>query len=142
MADKLKPIFEEHRVVLAYLFGSQARGESGPYSDVDIAVVFGGDISPRESFERRLKMGGEIARVLGVPDADVIDLIRAAGPLIKHNAVFTGQPILVTDDELRFAVERAVVREYENTKPLRRIASLVLKAQLKDGTFGKPLARA
>ena len=141
IAEKLKPILERHQVVLAYLFGSAARGEMGPHSDIDLGVVFDHPLSSEEGFKRRLRLSSDVTGALGVEDADVIDLQTAKDPLIKHNAVFTGVPILVKDVDHRFVIERQIVREYENTKPLRRIASLVLREQLRDNTFGRPLMR-
>jgi predicted nucleotidyltransferase len=41
----LDQAFESHGVVLAYLYGSQARGDAGPLSDVDVAVLFGPDLT-------------------------------------------------------------------------------------------------
>src|SRR3989344_4984852 len=115
IADKLRPILEKHQVVLAYLFGSAARGEMGPHSDVDLGVVFEEALPSEEDFRRRLELSSDIASVLSVEDADVIDLQTVKDPLIKHNAVFTGQPILVKDPELRFAVERAIDRELSDS---------------------------
>jgi uncharacterized protein len=137
IADKLRPVFDAHQVALAYLFGSYAQGKQGRHSDVDVAVVFDTDASEQTDFARRMKLAGEVSRLLQVPDADVINLKRAADPLIKYHAIFTGQPIFVKDRALRFAIERATVREYEDTRSLRRIASAVLRGELASGTFGK-----
>ena len=46
----LSEAFERHGVVLAYLYGSQARGDAGPLSDVDVAVLFSPDVPERERF--------------------------------------------------------------------------------------------
>ena len=37
---QLQSVFEQHDVSLAYLFGSQAKGNVRPDSDLDIAVLF------------------------------------------------------------------------------------------------------
>jgi|Deesub1362A_J573_1020465.scaffolds.fasta_scaffold19471_2 predicted nucleotidyltransferase len=37
--EKLKILFQRSGVALAYLFGSHARGEAKPASDIDIAVL-------------------------------------------------------------------------------------------------------
>lgn len=42
----LDEVFERFGVVLAYLYGSQARGDTGPLSDVDVAVLFGPPPNP------------------------------------------------------------------------------------------------
>jgi len=46
----LDEVFERHGVMLAYLYGSQARGDAGPLSDVDVAVLFIPDVPERERF--------------------------------------------------------------------------------------------
>jgi predicted nucleotidyltransferase len=40
---ELSDLFANEPVVVAYLFGSQARGDAGPLSDVDVAVLVEGD---------------------------------------------------------------------------------------------------
>jgi predicted nucleotidyltransferase len=42
------------RLVKMILFGSQARGDAEPGSDIDVLVVLRGDVSPCEEIERTL----------------------------------------------------------------------------------------
>ena len=57
----------ESAVVIAYLFGSQARGDAGPLSDVDVAVLIREEASPREQLSIRLQlMEAIIGRIEGV----------------------------------------------------------------------------
>lgn len=39
MAERLRPIFEQHRIARAIVFGSLARGEASRRSDLDLIVV-------------------------------------------------------------------------------------------------------
>ena len=55
----LDEIFERRGVAPAYLYGSQARGDAGPLSDVDVAVLFGPDVPENERFNRVLHLIGE-----------------------------------------------------------------------------------
>lgn len=41
LIQKIKPILERHQIRKAYIFGSFARGEQTPESDVDIIVELG-----------------------------------------------------------------------------------------------------
>ena len=50
-------------VRFAYLFGSQARGEAGPLSDVDLAVALGGD--PAGHAARRDDLNARLMQPLG-----------------------------------------------------------------------------
>lgn len=40
LRKKLYPVFRNSGIKLAYLFGSQAKGKTGPLSDVDIALLW------------------------------------------------------------------------------------------------------
>ena len=40
LREKLSPLFTKSGIILAYLFGSRAKGEIGPMSDIDIAVLW------------------------------------------------------------------------------------------------------
>lgn len=35
----LAAVCKERRIVAAYLYGSEARGQAGPWSDIDVAIV-------------------------------------------------------------------------------------------------------
>lgn len=37
--DFLAVVREEQRITAAYLYGSEARGQAGPWSDIDIAII-------------------------------------------------------------------------------------------------------
>jgi len=134
---RIAEIMEQHGVIVGYLFGSALRGTMGPHSDIDVGVLFGEDAFGQDNFNKRMKLSFDITRELGVVDTDVIDLKTARGPLIKYQAIFGGELILDVDSDARFALERMIVREYEDTKELRRIRDNVLRQELKDGSFGK-----
>lgn len=137
-ADKkrIADILEKHDVVVGYLFGSALSGTMGPHSDIDIGVVFESELSSQEDFDRRFKLSEEISRAFKVPETDIINLKTVTSPLIKYQSVFSGEPILIKNHDVRFAVERAIVREYEDTRSLRSIMSGVLREELQNGTFG------
>lgn len=135
---KIAGILEKHGVIVGYIFGSAARGTMGPHSDIDVAVFFDDKkVTEEKQFDEKLKISSEITRVFTVEDADVINLKTARGPLIKYQAIFGGELILEKDRDKRLAVERSVVREYEDTRELRRIRDMVMREELHAGTFGK-----
>ena len=135
---KLAPIFKKHQVALAYLFGSHAHGRVTPLSDVDIAVVFSNKVSKDEQFHLELSLMADIGLVFEVGRVDIVNLKRVKEPLIKHRAVFYGQPIFVTDEAQRFELERIIRRDYEDTKHLRETQYAIMRQQLAQGIFGKP----
>ena len=67
--NKIAQYFTTKPVVRAYLFGSYARGENGPDSDIDILVTF--DKEARVSLFDHLGMIYELQDLLG-KDVDLV----------------------------------------------------------------------
>jgi predicted nucleotidyltransferase len=88
-------------VVALYLFGSLARGDDHPRSDVDLAVL------PRRPLASlaRFDLQEELARLLG-RDVDLIDL-RAATTVLRAQ--------VFTDDVLLYCGDRATRQLFEAT---------------------------
>ncbi len=134
-------ILERRGVAVGYLFGSAARGTMGPHSDVDVAVVFDeGKIPAERQFDEKTAISSELAEAFKVEDADVINLFTTADPVIRYSAVFSGELILNSDNKVRLAVEHKIVRDYEDTRELRRIARVITRNQINDGSFGRAQA--
>lgn len=117
--DALTAVFRQHGVILAYLYGSQARGDAGPLSDVDIAVLFGRDLTKEERFRHRLQLGLALAGVLKREDVSIVDLDKAT-PLLKNKVRLDGKVLYSLDERLRVEFETSVFHEYIDTKPLRQ----------------------
>jgi predicted nucleotidyltransferase len=116
----LDEVFERFGVVLAYLYGSQARGDAGPLSDVDVAVLFGPNVPESERFNRLLHLIGELGSVFHRDDVYVVDLAEAS-PLLRHRVYYHGRLLYRADDAERVRFETTALRDYVDTEPLRRI---------------------
>jgi len=116
----LDEAFSRHAVVLAYLYGSQARGDAGPISDVDVAVLFGPDVPESERFNRVLCLIGELGSVFHRNDVYVVDLAEAS-PLLRHRVYYDGRVLYCTDDAIRVRFETTALRDYVDTGPLRKV---------------------
>ena len=62
---RLQPFCEKHRIRRLELFGSAARGQTGPDSDVDLLVTL--DESLPVSTGELLEMAGEAEELVGAP---------------------------------------------------------------------------
>lgn len=134
----IEPIFERHGVVLAYLFGSQAHGKTGPHSDIDVGVVFDKNIIPlQKQFSEKLAIALEIEKEFEIENADVINLNQQTNPVLRYEVVLEGKVIFMKDPEIKTQLARAVLREYENTRYLRETSYRLLREQIKSGEFGR-----
>ena len=70
MIETIREYFKTQPVLKAWIFGSYARGEETPESDVDILVVY--DDKARVSLLTISRMMGELERSIGRP----VDLIE------------------------------------------------------------------
>lgn len=104
-------------VVCAYVFGSVARGEAGPGSDVDVALLF------EKPPEARLDAGpldleGELERALG-QEMQLVVLNRAPADLV-HRVLRDGRLVLDRNPAARIRFEVAKRNEYFDLEPIRR----------------------
>ena len=105
---------ETPEIVLAYLFGSEARGEAAAGSDVDVGVLA---MSPLD-----LLALGTLQETLSLAtgrQVDVVDL-SAAPPLLLGEVAREGVPFLVKDREAQLDFELDALRRWEDTRFLRR----------------------
>lgn len=133
---KLEKIFKKEGVVLAYLFGSVTKGKIGHLSDVDIAVLFSEKVKKDDYFDKRLELASKIDKVLGTDKTEVVCLNQAP-PLLKHQVVFYGVPIFVSNPELKSNFEVRSLQGYEDTKYLRNVVFKAMEERIKKGSFGK-----
>lgn len=96
--NDLKVVFRENKVSFAYLFGSQATGNSNKNSDVDIAVMLPFEMKKKERFDLRLKLMGAISKILK-KEVDVAILNDIRSLFFKYIIVKEGQ-IIYKETEL------------------------------------------
>jgi len=119
-------------VRFAYLYGSTARGEAHPGSDVDIAVMFDRSVPAEERLRFELELGLAFDARLGGERADVRDL--ASLPLILRGRVVTEGALLYScDEEGRVAFEVAARNEYFDFLPAYRVHQQASLARMSGG---------
>jgi uncharacterized protein len=65
LRGRLRPLYEKHHILRLEVFGSAARGQTTPDSDVDLLVTF--DESAPVSTADLLEMAGEAEELVGRP---------------------------------------------------------------------------
>lgn len=113
---------------LVYLFGSEARGQAFPFSDVDFAVAFTPEVPAAEQSQRQVEMITELMSLLKRNDVDVAVLERST-PLLRHRAATEGIVVYEAGpyEHANFLVQ--ALREYDDTRSLREAEAAALEAR-------------
>ena len=124
-------------VVAAYLFGSQARGDAGPLSDVDLAVWLDDQPEPRARLSRQLALSAEAGSLLGTDDVELV-VLNGAPPLLAQRVIRDGELLAERSALTRVRLETEAIIRYLDTIPLREELGRSLERRLAEGTFGRP----
>jgi len=109
---RIRPVLEsDERVRFAYLFGSVARGDDQPGSDVDLAVL----THPRGTLLNDARLHDELAAALGRNDIDLLVLDDA--PLWLRYRVVAGHVVFSRDERHRIAFRERVEKEFLDFRP-------------------------
>ena len=101
-------------LTLAYLFGSRARGEAGPLSDYDFAVLlsWSPDVTMRRG-ELRSRLAHQLASALDLPGEGVDLVILNRAPIeLAYAVVAEGRLVFERDVASRVEYEAYVLGRY------------------------------
>jgi predicted nucleotidyltransferase len=116
------PLYRDAGLQLVVLFGSAARGQTGPRSDIDLAVLYDGRIDPVELTNR-------ITQLLKTDAADVVDL-RAASPLLQMAALRDGVVLYERSPGTFLTAYSLAFRRYVDTRKLREAQAAAIRSYL------------
>ena len=121
---QIEPVFRRHKtVIVAYLFGSTARGDAHDRSDLDLAVLL-----KRTDLAGYRALWADLHDVLLPRPFDLVTL-NTADPLLCFEVISDGQPLYYrSGDELNSFETRAWQR-YRDTRHLRAIGDHYLAAR-------------
>jgi len=120
LALKLKPVFETHNVVFAYLFGSHATNEASKISDIDIAVYVK-DVNNESLFDKKLSVHIDICRVLKTDNIDIVILNNTHNLMLLNEIILNGIVIYDTNSALREEYEINIIHKAIDFKTQRLI---------------------
>jgi len=123
------------QVRVAYLFGSQARGQAGPLSDVDVAVLLDENLTPAEAQDLQLRLMTDLADALGRDDVDVI-VLNYASLVLCHQVLKSGRILLCRDETARFRFTFKTNRDYLDAVPMYELHRAYQRRRIKEGKFG------
>jgi len=111
----LLKVRDDPEIPAVFLFGSAARGEQGPTSDVDICLVFAPGISDRLYMaQKRLNYMSEAPEGL---DIQVFQLL----PLyIRHRILKEGKVLFCRDEDALYDIAFATIKAFEDFRHIYR----------------------
>lgn len=121
IADKLRSVIEKHKnhIIFAYLFGSAARNDLRPMSDIDIAVFF--HRGETESyFELKLAIHADICRALRRNDIDVVVLNTTTNIMLLDEIIRHGVVLFDKDMDFREVFEHNILHQAIDFKEQRK----------------------
>jgi predicted nucleotidyltransferase len=131
MTGRLQRYFGEQPelgVAAVYLFGSHAARRAHRESDVDLGVLLRWSAKPerRDRFDVRVRLAGELARLVAPGEPDVV-ILNDAPPLLGRHIVVSGVRIYLADVAADHAYQRDVQLRAADLAPfLRRMRQLKL----------------
>lgn len=128
---------EKSDVVLVYLYGSQARGQANPLSDVDIAVLLDGRPDANRCFDSRLELIGDLVSLLHTDAVDVA-ILNQTPPALNYRVLRDGKMLFCRDRDRMISFRVQAINEYLDFKPIlerheRAIIEKARKGELLNG---------
>lgn len=132
--ERLRDLFQQKKVALAYLFGSYAHDEAGAASDIDIAIFL--DCNGKELYSSYRESMLGVQEALGTERFDLL-LLNDAPPVLQFEAISRGQLIYSRDEQVLNTFEMSVIRKFQDTAYLRAVQNDYLKKRAKEWYSGK-----
>jgi len=101
-------------LIALYRFGSEAKGNARPESDVDLAVLARHPIPALRRFELAQELASQLHR-----DVDLVDL-RSASTVMRMQVISTGECLFKVSDRLQGEFEDLVYSAYARLNEERR----------------------
>ena len=123
-------------VVLAYLFGSYARGRAWAQSDVDVAVLLEGRPGDHRCLDMRLEVIGGLMGILHTDDVDVL-ILNQPPPALRYSVLRDGIVLFCRDRQVMIEFRVGTLNEYLDFKPfLKRHGDAILEKARKGDLLG------
>lgn len=128
LKNDLRPAFERHEVRLAYLFGSQATGQTHSQSDTDVAVLLPPELDPLQRHEVRMEL---IGALMDACRSDAVDLalLNGANPVFRREVVKDGI-LLFGSRRTAITFANDTQREFEATASERKAHRAAVRARV------------
>ncbi len=118
--QKLDCLLKKEGIVLAYLFGSEARGTSHKESDVDIGILFDKKICSKNYLEKEGMLIGFFSKFFPKKEINIVNL-NVSSPLLKQVVVLEGNLLYQRNSVDKILFQIRTLREYEDYLYLNKV---------------------
>jgi predicted nucleotidyltransferase len=123
-------------VLEGYHYGTQARGEAQPHSDVDVAVYLDPEAPDRTGFGLDAEIAADLMAALGRSDVEVLILNRA-DPVLYHRVLRDGIRLCSRDLVKTTTREGRALSRYCDYVPQLAKIRAAREARWERGEFGR-----
>lgn len=123
----LQYLKEKYDIKLIYIFGSYAKGTNKKNSDLDIAVLLGGDYAPF----KKLELIGDLVEIFKRDDVDLV-ILNEANSVLRHQVIKYGKVIFEESEDVRVDFEVKTLREYMDMEYFRKVQMDIVKEWIKE----------
>lgn len=121
-------------IAFGYLFGSRAKNNITPLSDIDIAVYIDTKKAPTDLFDLRLKELTALYQVFNTEKIDLVFLNEA--PLeLSYNVLKNGILLYENDEQLRIRFFENTVRDYLDRKYFIDQRNEIIRRMMVEGSY-------
>ncbi|MDD5434601.1 MAG: nucleotidyltransferase domain-containing protein [Nitrospira sp.] len=135
---KINPfLFQRQEILMAYLYGSYAKGTPHGHSDIDVAIYLKHRVDDnKHPYGYRAELITSLIKLLGTNKIDLIILIDVP-PFLKFQVVRYGTLIFTRSEAKRIEFHAGTIAKYLDVKYLLAIQYEFMSKRLADGTYGK-----
>jgi uncharacterized protein YutE (UPF0331/DUF86 family)/predicted nucleotidyltransferase len=120
-------------VVLAYLFGSAAKGEITPLSDIDVAVYL--DLDKAKRVDLYLPLLASLQELVGDRRVDLVYLNDAPAGLAY--SIISGKLLHCADERKRVEIETGILASYLDEQMLHEARHRLIRRRILAGRMGE-----
>lgn len=117
---QVKKLKNSNKIIAVVLFGSLARGEEKPLSDIDICIIPRKGVKIEDALKLTADMEGEVSFFYHLPLH------------IRYEIFAEGKPLLINNEEEYNEIKSKTILKYLDIKPMRE---RLLKRALESGVF-------
>ncbi len=115
----IKNLFlKDNSILVAYLFGSQARDKTNKYSDIDIAILFNEKINENDYTDKQIAMMANLNKVLN-KEVDIL-ILNKASLFLRYHILKEGIKVYERPDRNEHNFEAVAIMQYFDFLPIKK----------------------